>query len=126
MKIIVNTSSNRLHLESGRYNLKAGERKPLYDNDENCQGVMLAVMRGWAEIQDVDEPLSNFTEKRELTPTIKFEEETVVSEPTPSEGSKPIQGFIEETYDAKGELISGSPETEPTPPKTSRSGKKAA
>ncbi len=123
MKVLVNLSDHRLFLENGRYNLPKGGRKPLFEGDENSQGVMLAIMRGWAEIQETDETLKSFIEPKTLEPKVKFEEETVVESPEPK--TPVAKGkFEEEFYDAEGRRI--DPPAQETAAKSTSRARKAS
>jgi hypothetical protein len=119
MKVLVNTSAQRLHLEGGIYRLNPGERKPIYEGDENKGGIVSAIMKGWARVEDTDETLADFVEVDSRAPRIVFEEETIAApsnfgddKPTISAvGSKQGVVFEEETYDAQGRLV--TPEAAP-------------
>ncbi len=132
MKVVVNLTPNKLVLEGGRYVLPPHERKPLFNNDETAQGVVSAVIRGWARIEDTDEDLAQFMEPKVLKPAVVFEEEPVVTafgqpeeiheeplkEEPVKEGSQGITKFEEEYYDARGELVNKTVEAAISEPAT--------
>jgi len=52
MKVIRNLSDGKLALNEGRYLINKGDTHPLYEGDETTPGVIKAIMRGWARIEE--------------------------------------------------------------------------
>lgn len=120
MKVLVNTSAQRLHLEGGIYRLAIGARVPLHEGDENKPGIVAAILKGWAHIEETAETLKDFIKEDSRAPKIVFEEETIVAGSHFGEGKPTIaalgskQGitFEEEAFDEQGNKIAVEAVTE--------------
>jgi len=94
MKVIRNLSDGKLALNEGRYLINKGGVHPLYEGDETTPGVIKAVMRGWARIEEGTD-LNDMKVVQPVTPSRIAERIWSIEEQTAE--TPAIQGLEEET-----------------------------